>query len=150
MQLAASPLRGNRKPRRESCAWNMQARFIMRIAQPFMAGFSRRMNPKVPSGTTENAPIQFLADAMRVFDKRGIGRKCWIEIKPVRRILTRCCCVLITRFLSSLTGLFRFVRLNPAMNGWAIFGESVFHLCISVALRIRRHECDHCISSEFC
>ena len=36
-------------------------------------------------------------------------------------MFTRCCGVLVARFLSSLAGLFRFVRLNPAMNGWAIF-----------------------------
>ena len=98
-------------------------RLSMRIAQPFMAGICRRMNPKVPSGTTENKLIQFLPDASQIFDKRIIGRGSWIEINPVRRIFTRCCGVLITRFLSSPPGLFRFVRLNPAMNGWAIFGE---------------------------
>ena len=49
--------------------------------------------------------------------------RCWTEIKPVRRIFTRRRGILITRFLSSLTGLFRFLRLNPAINGWAIFRE---------------------------
>ena len=48
-------------------------------------------------------------------------------------MFARFCGVLITRFLSSLTGLFRFMRSNPAMNGWAILMDKRQHAALDAA-----------------